>query len=287
MASKLLLNRGFALITGAAAGIGKDTAFAFAEAGVQGVAFADVNEQGAQEAAEESRKYATNAEYKTLVLKVDMSDEVGVQEMVDRTVKEFGRIDYAVNSAGLGNVSGAMTPNLKLDVFNKTIDVNVKGAVYFARAITAIMAAQDELIHTSGSRYGNTTRTLGRGSLVFLGSVNSYITSPGMLNYTTSKHAIVGITKSVAMDCLKSKIRVNAVCPSWVDTPMNHATIQRVPQMEQLIKMISPLGRVASTEEVVDYIIFLCSPSATYINGTGLTVDAGITLGVQVPGYSK
>ncbi|KAI3394509.1 hypothetical protein diail_2598 [Diaporthe ilicicola] len=66
-----------------------------------------------------------------------------------------------------------------------------------------------------------------------------------------------------AMYCLKSKIRVNAVCPSWVDTPMNHATIERVPQMEQLTKAISPLGRVASTEEVVDYISFLCSPSAT------------------------
>jgi NAD(P)-dependent dehydrogenase (short-subunit alcohol dehydrogenase family) len=87
------------------------------------------------------------------------------------------------------------------------------------------------------------------------------------------------------MDCLKSKIRVNAVCPSWVDTPMNRATIQRVPQMEQLIQVISPLGRVASTEEVVDYIMFLCSPSATYITGTGLTVDAGITLGPTVHVY--
>lgn len=97
----------------------------------------------------------------------------------------------------LGNISGALAPNLKLDVFNKTIDVNVKGAVYFARAVTAVMAAQDEVEHTSSSRYGNTTRTLGRGSLIFLGSVASSVTSPGMLSYTTSKHAIAGITKSV------------------------------------------------------------------------------------------
>lgn len=127
MASKMLLNTGFALITGvsnpltrlmfyifnilmlpfpdlqAAAGIGKETAIAFAEAGVKGVAFADLNEEGAQEAAEESRKYAKNPAYQTLVIKVDVAEEDGVQEMVSRVVKGFGRIDYAVNSAGVSN----------------------------------------------------------------------------------------------------------------------------------------------------------------------------------------
>ncbi|KAL1846317.1 hypothetical protein Daus18300_014300 [Diaporthe australafricana] len=221
MASKIQLNAGFALVTGAAAGIGKETAFAFAEAGVKGVAFADLNEQAAQEAATESKKYATNAEYQSLVVKVDVADEAAVQEMVDRVVKEFGRIDYAVNSAGvsifvrflpvwsdlaisvhridfsqLGNISGAITSHLKLDVFTKSVDVNIKGAVYFVRAVTAAMATQEELTHTSSSRHGSTTRSLGRGSVVLLGSISSYITGPGMLNYTASKHAIIGITKS-------------------------------------------------------------------------------------------
>ncbi|KUI52488.1 2-(R)-hydroxypropyl-CoM dehydrogenase [Cytospora mali] len=202
MASKMMLNTGFALVTGAAAGIGKETAIAFA----------------------------------------------------------------AVNSAGLGNISGAVTPHLKLDIFTKSVDTNIKGAVYFVRAVTAAMAAQDELMHVS-SRHGS-TRSLGRGSIVLLGSVNSYIAAPGMLNYTTSKHAIIGITKSAAIDCVKPNIRVNAVCPSWVDTPMNQASLQRVPQLEQVIKAISPLQRVATVEEVADYILFLCSPSASYINGT-------------------
>ncbi|KAK7745867.1 hypothetical protein SLS53_002585 [Cytospora paraplurivora] len=282
MASKLSLNTGFAFVTGAAAGIGKETAIAFAEAGVKGVAFADLNEQGAQEAAEESRKWAKNAEYRTLVIKVDVADEGAVQEAVNRVVKEFGRIDYAVNSAGLGNISGAITPHLKLDVFDKTVDINIKGAVYFVRAVTAAMAAQDELVHVS-ERHG-TTRSLGRGSIVLLGSVQSYIVAPGMLNYATSKHAIIGVTKSAAIDCVKPNIRVNAVCPSWVDTPMNHASLQRVPYLEHAIKAVSPLKRVATVEEVADYIVFLCSPSASYINGTGLPIDSGITLGVHVAG---
>ena len=80
------------------------------------------------------------------------------------------------------------------------------------------------------------------------------------------------------MDCLKNNIRVNAVCPSWVDTPMNEASLKRVPELAKMIQAISPLRRVAKAEEVADYIVFLCSPSASYINGTGVCVDAGITM---------
>lgn len=83
---------------------------------------------------------------------------------------------------------------------------------------------------------------------------------------------------------MQPNIRVNAVCPAWVDTPMNRASLRRVPYLEQAIKAISPLKRVATVEEVADYIVFLCSPSASYINGTGLAIDAGITLGVHVQG---
>lgn len=93
----------------AAAGIGKETAFAFAEAGVKGVAFADLNEQGAQDAAAESKKYATDVEYQSLVIKVDIADEASVQQMVDQVVKEFGRIDYAVNSAGVSSLQKSLT----------------------------------------------------------------------------------------------------------------------------------------------------------------------------------
>ncbi|KAK7699786.1 hypothetical protein SLS64_011398 [Diaporthe eres] len=154
-----------------------------------------------------------------------MADEVAVQKMVDHVVKGFGRIDYAVNSAGLGNISGAITPHLKLDAFTQTVDVNIKGAVYFVRALSAAMATQDELTHVSNGRHGSTTRSLGRGSIVLLGSVMSYIAGPGMLNYTTSKHAIIGVTKSAALqnvrinreaaeaaDRVRKRLRSDVVC---------------------------------------------------------------------------
>ncbi|KAI1498149.1 hypothetical protein F5X99DRAFT_394395 [Biscogniauxia marginata] len=116
------------------------------------------------------------------------------------------------------------------------------------RAVAKVMSGQEPLTYTS-SRHG--TRSLGRGSIMNLGSINSYIAAPGMAPYIASKHAVVGITKSAAMDCMKHHIRVNTA---------------------------TPLRRPAIAEEVADYIVFLCSPSASYINGTGLSIDSGITL---------
>ncbi|KAI0102493.1 NAD(P)-binding protein [Nemania sp. FL0031] len=282
MATKLRLNYGVALVTGAASGIGKEVALAFAESGVEGVVLADINEQGAKEAAEECKKYANATNFRAIAIQVDVTEEASVQNMVDTAVREFGRIDYNVNSAGMGNMSGAVISNLKIDTFSETFEVNVKGTMLCNRAVAKIMASQEPLSYTG--RHG--TRSLGRGSIVNLASVNSYIAAPGMTSYTASKHAVIGLTKSsdMTIDCQKDNIRVNAVCPSWVDTPMNHASLERVPQLAQMIKAFSPLHRVANVEEVADYIIFLCSPSASYINGTGLVIDAGMTVSAHGTG---
>lgn len=201
----------------------------------------------------------------------------------------------------MGNVSGAMTPNIKVDGFSKTIETNVLGTMLCVRAVSKAMAGQEPLTHQG--RRGS--RDLGRGSIVNLGSVSSYCAAPGMMPYTASKHAVVGITKTAgksffyrasfrdllfpsssrlvdtgaaAIDNVKNGIRVNAVCPSWVDTPMMQASMERTPPLGGIIKAASPLGRAADPEEVADYIVFLCSPSASYINGTGLIIDAGLTL---------
>ncbi|KAL9012830.1 MAG: hypothetical protein Q9173_002422 [Seirophora scorigena] len=252
MAGKISVD-GVALITGAAAGIGKETGFAFAEAGARVLQAPGVP---------------------CIAVKVDIVDEESVDAMVRSAMDEFGKIDYSVNSAGMGNVSGAMTPNVKVDVFSKTIETNGRGTMLCVRAVSKAMAGQEPLTHQG--RRGS--RDLGRGSIVNLGSVNSYCAAPGMMPYTASKHAVVGITKTAAIDNGKNGIRVNAVCPSWVDTPMMQASLERIPPLGGIIKAASPLGRAAEPEEVADYIVFLCSPSASYINGTGLIVDAGLTL---------
>ncbi|KAI0897529.1 oxidoreductase [Annulohypoxylon nitens] len=279
MASKLTLDGGIALVTGAAAGIGKETALAFAEAGAKGVVFADINHEGAEAAAEESRKYARHAEYRALAIKVDMIDTEGVQNLVTSTIKEFGRIDYAVNSAGIDLENyGSFTPALDLDVFSKMNNTNITGAVRFVRAVTAAMAKQEPLTFPGTSRHS--LRTLGRGSVVLLGSTSSLVGVPGMISYNTAKHAIIGIMKSAAVDALalQSAIRVNAVCPAWVDTPMVQNAAKENPMLQYSIDNITPLKRAASVDEVADYIVFLSSPSASFINGTALPIDAGLTL---------
>ncbi|ROV96207.1 hypothetical protein VSDG_04999 [Cytospora chrysosperma] len=277
MASKLTLDGGIALVAGAASGIGKETALAYAEAGAKGVVFADIDHEGAQKVAEESKSVARHPDYQVLAIKLDIGDERSVQSLVKATVKEFGRIDYAVNSAGIDLESyKSFTPFLDIDLFSKMVDVNIKGAVYFVRALTGAMAQQEPLSFTG--RYG--TRSLGRGSIVLLGSTQSYIGAPGMISYTTGKHAILGIMKSAAIDslALQSNIRVNAVCPAWVDTPMVQDGIKLNPIIGHAISTMTPLKRAASPDEVADSIIFLSSPSASFINGAALPIDAGLTL---------
>lgn len=183
----------------------------------------------------------------------------------------------SINCAGIGNISTAATPDLELDVFTKILDINIKGTLLCVRAVTKVMARQEPLSYTN--RQG--TRSLGRGSIVNLRSLSSYVAAPGTMSYTTSKHALTGLTKSAAIDTFKSHIRVNSVCPAYVDTPMMQVAFERKPELAKLYKAVSPLHRVAAVDEVADYIVFLCSPSASYINGTGLTIDAGISLTIH------
>lgn len=206
----------------AAGGIGKETALAFAEAGARGVVFADINDIGAKESAEESKKSATHAEYRTLAVKVDMNDAESVQSLVTTVVGEFGRIDYAVNSAGVSIVFeflplypskitndvikidletyGSFTSALDLDVFSQMSNTNISGAVRFVRAVMAAMAQQEPLTFPGTGR--RASRSLGRGSIVLLGSTSSLVGVPGMVSYTTTKHAIIGLVKSAGKSWL-------------------------------------------------------------------------------------
>lgn len=266
--------KGVALITGAAAGIGEETGFAFAEAGALGVVFADVNEEGAAANAVKSKEYATNPKYRAVSIKVDVTKLASVQAMVDFAVKEFGRIDYSVNSAGVTSESASSVLDLDMENFDRILAVNSRGVMMCVGAVTKAMMSQEPLTHKG--RHGE--RSLGRGCIINLASSASYVSGPQMLAYTTSKHAVMGITKSAALDNAKYHIRVNAVCPFFVDTPMLQQALKRVPPLAKRIEIVSPLGRAALPEEVADIIVFLCSPSASFVNGNGMMVDAGAFL---------
>lgn len=202
----------------AASGIGKETVLSFAEAGVQAVVCADLNEEGTKQVVEESKKYAKREGYRAIAVKLDIADEESVKGLIATTVKEFGRIDYAVNSAGVGTISmprtchiprgtttnghnflqvdlenyGSFTPSVDVNVVTKMNDITIKGAVLFVSATMRVMTEQQPRKYNG--RYGE--RSLGKGSIVLLGSANSLAAAPGMVAYTAAKHALLGITKA-------------------------------------------------------------------------------------------
>ncbi|CRG89952.1 hypothetical protein PISL3812_06992 [Talaromyces islandicus] len=246
---------GIALVVGSGRGIGQQCAFSLAEAGVKAVVFADMNEETAKASAEESKTYATH-KYSATTFKMNVVDEKSVQDMVDFTVKEFGRIDYCVNAAGVDNGVHAPLANIDIENYDRIMTINAKGMMLCVRA--ELQAMQKQSPKTFTSRNG--TRDIGRGAIVNLASANSFAGLPGKGSYTISKHAIMGLTKMAGLDHSPEGIRCNAVCPTWVRTPLLDVELQKNPEVQGIINAMVPIKRAAECEEVAETVAFLCSP---------------------------
>ncbi|DAA77807.1 TPA_exp: hypothetical protein A8136_5510 [Trichophyton benhamiae CBS 112371] len=263
---------GIAVITGAGSGIGLECALAFAAAGAAGVVFADLDLSIVQDKAEKSRSIATNPSYKPLAVAVDVTDKCQVEDMIAQTLMTFNRIDYNVNCAGVAMHKPAHFMDLTIQEWERVSQVNVQGVLYCMQAIGKVMRTQEPFKASGlhGPRVGQ------RGSIVNLGSIHSFQSAPGTAQYTASKHAVVGLTKSCALDFAKEGIRVNVACPSWVNTPMINSN-EVLAEVHQVVGNVVPLGRIAEAEEVADVILFLCSPRASYVTGAAWMVDGGFS----------
>ncbi|KAF9245118.1 hypothetical protein DTO027I6_9185 [Penicillium roqueforti] len=265
---------GFALVTGSGSGIGRACALAFASEGAAGVVFADLNRESAEKAAEESKKLATHPAYRALVLTLDVTNEEQVESVVAETKQAFGRIDYMVNSAGIGVQVAAEIAEASLPEFNRFLDVNVKGTFLLTKVMSRAMKEQ-QLKPVSSK---NPDRGSTRGVILNMASCSSFVATPLLTQYTTSKHAVLGLTRNAALDNAQYNIRVNCLCPSWVDTPMVDRAVQGNPELKALIAKAVPMGRIAHVDEITDLILFLCSPKASYVTGSSWIVDGGTTL---------
>ncbi|KAI9370018.1 hypothetical protein BJX61DRAFT_113553 [Aspergillus egyptiacus] len=264
---------GVALVVGSGSGIGQQAAFSIAEAGARVVVFADMNEDTARASAEESKQYATNPNYESTHFVVNVKDEDGVVRMVGFVVSTFGRLDYAVNAAGIDN--GVLTPLAETDIsnFDNIMNINARGMLLCCRAQAAAMRKQS----AKTFRGRNGTRDIGRGAIVNVASANSFAGLPGKGPYTISKHACNAITKMTELDHSPEGVRCNAVCPIWVRTPMLDSELRQNPEVRDMISAMVPIKRAAECEEVADTIAYLLSPSASYINGTSVLLDAALT----------
>ncbi|KAK8119739.1 uncharacterized protein PG998_004365 [Apiospora kogelbergensis] len=269
--------QGYALVTGGASGIGKASCHAFAREGSSGILVADINLKGAQETVDAIRSVATHADFRAEAIHLDVSSEDSVKAAVSHMKSLFGRVDYAVHCAGVPGATFDPIASASFADFKRLLEINVHGTFLVTSMASAAMKTQDpKPVHPQQPARGTT-----RGVIVNLASVSSYISVPSMVQYTTSKHAVLGITRTAAYDHVADGIRVNCVCPSWTDTPMVQTAMEVVPGLEQLMTSGIPMGRLCTPEEVADTVLYLCSPRSSFTTGTGIIMDGGMSLGAQ------
>lgn len=242
-----------ALVTGASSGIGKASALAFAKMGTK-VVLADINPEGEGVAVEISKSTGTP----TLFLKCDVSLGIDVEQMVRHTIERFGRLDYAFNNAGTEGTSSTTIDCTEAN-WQRTIDVNLKGVWLCMKFEIQHMLKQ------------------GGGAIVNCASIAGIVGFQKIPAYTASKHGVIGLTQTAALEFAQQNIRVNAVCPGVIQTPMIDRFSQDRKETKAALIAGEPIGRIGKPEEVAEAVIWLCSEKASFVTGHSMVVDGGWT----------
>jgi NAD(P)-dependent dehydrogenase (short-subunit alcohol dehydrogenase family) len=242
-----------ALVTGAGSGMGLATASAFVEAGAA-VVLADVDEGALRAATDE----LTSAGREAIGVTCDVADEAQVAALVERTVATFGRLDMAFNNAGIVGYTGDVADEPGAS-FEAVTAVNLRGVWNCMKHELRQMRRQ------------------GSGAIVNCSSLAGLVGDAGRGSYSAAKHGVIGLTKSAAMDHAAHGIRINAVCPGLIDTPMASDMIEHQPEALREFMRDQPIGRVGRADEIAGAAIWLCSPGASFVVGVALPVDGGFT----------
>jgi len=243
------------LITGSGSGIGKAAALAFSKEGGT-IIVSDINETNGLETVSEIIK--NNG--KAVFFKIDVSNFEMVKNLMDFIIEKYGRLDVAINNAGVGGDFGKIT-DITLESWNKTMSINSSGVFYCIKNQIPIMLKQ------------------GKGVILNTSSIAGIRGLPNATAYSASKHAVIGITKTVAMEYAKNNIRVNAICPVFTVTPMfNPEAMDKIKEgISEKLKANIPMKRFANVMEQVNTMLWLCSDEASFITGQAISVDGGIT----------
>lgn len=243
-----------AFITGGAMGMGYAAAELFAKKGAR-VAIADKNEKAVEEAANKLKQQG----FEALALSGDVADEEQVAEMVEKTVKQFGRLDAAYNNAGIQCPMNE-TADVPAEDFDRTLRVNLRG-------VWAAMKHELRVMREQGS-----------GAIVNCSSLGGLVGLPDRAAYHASKFGVIGLTKSSALEYAARGIRINAVCPGIINTPMVADMLETQKDALQELMKLQPIGRLGQAEEVAQAVVWLCSDAASFIIGHALAVDGGYTV---------
>jgi NAD(P)-dependent dehydrogenase (short-subunit alcohol dehydrogenase family) len=241
--------------SGAASGLGFATAKAFAESGAS-VALADWNEKAARSAAEELAAQG----HKALAIRCDVADDAQVEAMVEQTVAVFGRLDAAYNNAGVQNIV-AETADASREDFDRVTAINLRGVWSCMKFELRQMRKQDG------------------GAIVNCSSIGGVVGGPGRGTYHAAKHGVLGLTKSAALEYAAKGVRINAICPGLIQTPMADQMIAsgQADAIDAMLKDV-PIGRLGRAAEIAASVLWLCSAAASLIVGHALVVDGGYTI---------
>ena len=241
-----------ALVTGGASGLGRASAIALAQEGAK-IMVSDVSVSEGETTA----RMISTAGGQAIFVRADVTNSAEVEALIQETVKAFGRLDLALNNAGIDGVR-ARTADYPEDVWHQVININLTGVFLCMKFELPLMVKQ------------------GSGVIINMSSVAGVTGFPGHAAYTASKHGVIGLTKTAAIDYAKAGIRVNAICPAYTRTPMLSRMLDRNPEFEAKLISRVPLRRLGTAAEVAQAVIYLFSDAAAFITGHALVMDGGI-----------
>lgn len=249
-----LMDNKVALVTGAGSGIGRESALALAREGAS-VCVSDVNIDGG----EATVQTIIDNGGKAIFVKCDVTNKADVEAMVKTTVDTFGKLDTAVNNAGISGSQVTRLHDTDDAIFDQIMSINVKGVWLCMRAELPYMLEQ------------------GAGSIVNIASVAGLIGAPKAAAYSASKHAVVGLTKSAAIEYAKFGLRVNAICPGYTETPMVTEITEVDPRMKEITVRAIPMKRLGQPTEIAEGVVWLGSDASSFVTGHELVLDGGLT----------